>query len=62
MTNKKKNRMDISDEELDKMYLDFLDSLGGGSKKPRGMSDAEYQELMKSKTRLMKKNKKTLLG
>jgi hypothetical protein len=55
MTNKKKNRMDISDEELDKMYLDFLDSLGGGSKKPRGMSDAEYQELMKSKTRLMKK-------
>ena len=56
---KKKNLFELSEDELDKMYEEYRDSLPGGPNKPRGMSDAEYKELMKRKTkRIQSKNSK----
>ena len=56
---KKKNLFELSEDELNKMYEEYRDSLPGGPNKPRGMSDSEYKELMKRKTKsIQSKNSK----
>ena len=61
---KEKNLFELSENELDKMYEEYRDSLSGGPNRPRGISDAEYKELYKSKKNFNKggavvKKKKT---
>ena len=46
---KEKNLFELSENEFDKMYEKYRDSLSGGPNRPRGISDTEYKELKKSK-------------
>jgi|DEB0MinimDraft_6_1074348.scaffolds.fasta_scaffold03941_8 hypothetical protein len=59
MSKKKKFLDELTDDQLNKMYEEYRDSLPGGPNRPRGMSEDEYDELMKSKTkRIQIQNKK----
>ena len=46
MSKKKKFLDELTDDQLNKMYEEYRDSLPGGPNRPRGMSEDEYLSLI----------------